>query len=157
MDLKRILFALVVLSMSATGFAADAINTEPSAADGKSSPPGTTSYFQGVWVGSWPWGVDGVEITVTVGKKFKNGLYGTSYSWGMGRLKKGTPINPGSLKAWGKEQGDRFLIEWKNKEGVKSSITLVKGKEDSVKAIFDTDGPFGGSTMSDRETYLKRK
>jgi len=157
MGLKKIIFALVVLSMSATGFAADVKNTEPPAADGKSSLSDATSYFEGVWVGKWPWGTDGVEITITVGKKNKNGLFGTSYSWGMGRLRNGSPINPGSLKAWGKEQGDKFLIEWKNKKGVKSSITLAKGKEDSVKAIFDTDGPFTGQFMSDRETYLKRK
>jgi hypothetical protein len=155
--LKRIIFALVVLSISATGFAADVKTTEPPGADGKSSPSIATSYFEGVWVGKWPWGVDGVELTITVGKKNENGLSGTSYSWGMGRLRNGSPINPGSLKAWGKEQGDKFLIEWKSKKGVKSSITLVKGKEDSVKAIFDTDGPFVGQSMSDRETYIKRK
>lgn len=157
MSWKKIFFALAVLSISATGFAADVDNTTPPATDGKSSPAGAPSYFEGVWEGSWPWGVDGVEITVTVGKKYRNGLFGTSYSWGMGRLRNGNPISPGSLKAWGKEQGDKFLIEWKSKKGVKSSITLVKGKEDSVKAIFDTDGPFAGQSMSDRETYLKRK
>ena len=157
MGLKKIIFALVVLSMSITGFAADVENTKPPATDGKSSPSDATSYFEGVWVGKWPWGVDGVEITITVGGKNKNGLFGTSYSWGSGRFRNGSPIKSGSFKTWGKEQGDQFLIEWKNKEGVKSSITLVKGKEDSVKAIFDTDGPFVGQSMSDRETYLKRK
>jgi hypothetical protein len=155
--LKKIIFALVVLSMSITGFAADVENTKPPATDGKSSPSDATSYFEGVWVGKWPWGVDGVEITITVGGKNKNGLFGTSYSWGSGRFRNGSPIKSGSFKTWGKEQGDQFLIEWKNKEGVKSSITLVKGKEDSVKAIYDTDGPFMGRDMSDRVSYLKRK
>jgi hypothetical protein len=155
--LKRMIFVLVVLSISITGFAADVENTKPPAADGKSSPSDAASYFEGVWVGKWDWGVDGVEFTISVGKRNQNGLFGTSYSWEMGRLRNGNPIRPGSFKTWGKEQGDQFLIEWKNKEGAKSSITLVKGKEDSVKAIYDTEGPFVGRTMSDRESYLKRK
>jgi hypothetical protein len=157
MGLKRILFALVVFSMSATGFAADVKNTEPPAADGISSPSDAPSFFEGVWVGKWPWGVDGVEITITVGKKSKNGLFGTSYSWGMGRKRSGDPIKSGSIKAWGKEQGDQFLIEWKIKEGVQSRITLEKGKDDSVKAIYDSDGPIPQRDKSDLVTYLHRK
>ena len=156
MGWKRIAFALIVVLMSATGFAADVENAKPPATDGMSTRSDAPSYFEGVWVGKWPWGVNGVEITITVGKKNKNGMFGTSYSWGMGQLRNGRPINSGSLKTWGKEQGDQFLIEWKNKEGVKSSITLVKGKEDSVKATFDTEGPFTGRDMSDRQAYLKR-
>jgi hypothetical protein len=155
--LKRLVFALFVVMMSATGFAADVETTKPPATDGKSSPSDAASYFEGDWAGKWPWGEDGVEITITVGKKNKNGMFGTGYSWGSGRFRNGTPIKSGSFKAWGKEQGDRFLIEWKSKEGVKSSITLIKGTEDSVKALYDTDGPFTGSTMSDRQTYLKRR
>jgi len=154
--LKRLVFALVVVMMSSTGFAADVENAKPPATDAKSSPSDAPSFFEGVWAGKWPWGHDGVEITITVGKKNKNGMFGTAYSWGSGQFKNGTPIRSGSFKAWGKEQGDQFLIEWKSKEGVKSSITLVKGTEGSVKAIYDTDGPFTGSTMSDRQTYVKR-
>jgi hypothetical protein len=157
MGLKRVFFALVVLSMSAAGFAADVKITEPPAAGGKSSSSNATSYFEGVWVGKWPWGVDGVELTITVGKKSGNGLFGTSYSWEMGRLRNGYLIRSGSLKAWGKEQGDQFLIEWKNKEGVKSSITLVKGKEDTVRATYDTDGSSPARDLSDRVTSLRRK
>ena len=157
MGLKRMILALVVLSMSATGFASDVEKTGPPAADGKSSPSDAPSYFEGVWVGKWPWGINGVEMSITVGKKNKNGLFDTSYSWGSGLLRNGRPINSGSFKTWGKEQGDQFLLEWKNKEGVKSSITLVKGKEDSVKAIYDTDGPFVGRDKSDLETYLTRR
>ena len=157
MGMKRILFALVVLSISAAGFAADVENTKPPAADEKSSPSGAVSYFEGVWVGKWPWGVDGVELSITIGRKNKNGLFGTTYSWGSGQLRSGYPIKSGFLKAWGKEQGDQFLFEWKNKEGAKSSITLLKVKEDSVKATFDTSGPFTGKEMSDRMSYLSRK
>lgn len=157
MGLKKIIFALIVLSIASTGFADDVEKTKPPAADGKSSPPVASSYFEGDWAGKWPWGVDGVEFTIAVGKRNKKGLFGTSYSWEMGRLRNGIPINPGSLNTWGKEQGDRFLIEWKNKNGIKSSITLVKGEGNSVKAIFDTEGPFAGSSMADRETYVKRK
>jgi hypothetical protein len=155
--MRRILFALVILSMSATGFAADVEDTKPPAEDGKASAADTTSYFTGVWAGKWPWGVDGVEFTVTVGKRSRNGMFGTSYAWESGRFRTGTPMKPGSLKAWGKEQGDRFLIEWKNKDGVKFSITLAKGNEDSVKATFDTDGSFPISDLSQRVTTLKRK
>src|SRR5659263_172370 len=127
--------------MSIPGFAADVKTTEPPAADGKSSPPNAISYFTGVWEGKWPWGVDGVEITITVGEKNKNGLFDTSYSWGMGQLGHGNVIKSGSLKSLGKEQGGKFRFAWKNKEGVKNWITLTKGTEDSVKAVFDTDGP----------------
>ena len=157
MSLKRIAFALFVVLMSATGFAADVENAKPPAADGMSTPSDAPSYFEGVWGGKWPWGVNGVEFTISVGKRNKNGLFGTSYSWEMGQLRNGRLINSGSLKTWGKEQGDQFLIEWKNKEGVKSSITLVKGTEDSVKATFDTEGPFVGQSMSDRQSYVKRR
>jgi len=155
--LKRIVLALFVVLMSATGFAADVETTKPPAPEGMSTPSAVPSYFEGVWAGKWPWGVDGVEFTISVGKRNKNGLFGTSYSWEMGRLRNGSPIKPGSLKTWGKEQGDQFLIEWKNKEGVKSSITLVKGTEDSVKATFDTEGPFTGRDMSDRQANMKRR
>lgn len=157
MELKRIVFALVVLAMSATGFAADADNGASPAAVGKSSPSDAASYFQGVWTGKWAWGVDGVELTITVVKKFKNGLFGTTYSWGPGRRGDGTSINPGSIKAWGKEEGDRFLIEWKNKAGVRNSITLTKGQEDSVKAKFDSEGTVVMNNSSQMVTYLKRK
>jgi hypothetical protein len=155
---KIILFALLaVFPVSATGFAADAETTKLPAADGISPPSGAASFFEGVWAGTWPWGGDGVELTIAVAKKNRNGLSGTTYSWGMGRYRNGTPIKSGSFKVWGKEQGDRFRFEWKTRDGVNLSITLIKTeKEDSVKAVWDTDA----STqlpMSDRVTYLKRK
>jgi hypothetical protein len=156
--LKKILFALIVLSVATAGFAADVENAALPPADGKSSPSGGPSYFEGVWVGKWGWAADGNEITITVGKKNKNGLFGTSYSWESGRLRSGHTMKSGSFKAWGKEQGDQFLIEWKNKEGVKSSITLTKGKEDSVKAVYDSDERI--SWIRDRAdcmAYLTRK
>lgn len=156
MDSKRIIFALVVLLMSATGYAADVEPTKPAAADGKSSPSDVTSYFQGVWVGQWPWGENGVDLTITVGKANKEGLFATSYSWGPLRRRDGSVVNPGSIKTWGKEQGDQFLIEWKDKQGIKFSITL-KRREDSVKAIYDTEGPIKIRTRADLETYIKRK
>ena len=137
MNSKRISLALVVLFMSATGFAAD-------------------SFFQGVWVGKWSWGEDGVDMTITVGEKNKDGLFGTSYSWGEGRRRDGSVISSGSIKTWGKEQGDQFLIEWKDKQGKKSSLTLKK-REDSVKAIYDTEGTIKVRTNADLETYIKRK
>jgi len=157
MGLKKIVFALIVLSISVTGFAADAENKESPASTGISSPSDAPSYFEGVWGGKWPWGVDGCEITITVGKRNKNGLFGTSYSWESWRRRTGYPIQSGSLKTWGKDQGDQFLLEWKNKEGVKFSITLVKGNENSVKAIFDTDGTFAIRDKTDRVTTLTRK
>ena len=158
MGLKRILFALLVFSISATGFAADVDNTKPPAAGGISSPSDGPSYFEGVWVGKFAWAADGNEVTITVGKKNKNGLFGTRYSWESGHRRLGQPINAGSLKTWGKEQGDQFLIEWKNKEGVKSSITLIKGEENSVKAMFDTEGPIRWiRDKSDLVGYLHKK
>ena len=157
MKLKIIILALVVLSMSATGFAADVENTKPPASDGKATLSDAPSFFEGTWVGKWPWGVDGVEFTITVGEKSGNGMFGTSYVWENGRRRDGMPIKGGSIKAWGNEQGDQFLIEWKNKEGVKSSVTLVKGSGDSVKAIFDTDGTSSFRDKSDRQASLKRK
>ncbi|MBF8257982.1 MAG: hypothetical protein HW377_356, partial [Actinobacteria bacterium] len=69
----------------------------------------------------------------------------------------GGTIDAGSLKAWGKDQGDKFLIEWKNKKGVKFSITLHKRQEDKVKAVFDSDGPLTITDRSYLETYLTRK
>ena len=156
MELKRIIFALVFLLMSATGYAADVDNTKPVAADGKSSPSDAASFYQGVWVGKWPWG-GGVDLTITVGKKNKEGLFETTYTWGEGRNRTGGTIDAGSVKTWGKDQGDKFLIEWKNKKGVKSSITLFKKQEDKVKAVYDTDGPFVGTDRSWLETYLTRK
>ena len=156
MKSKRIIFALVFLLMSATGYAADGDNTKPAAADGKSSPSDAASFYQGVWVGKWPWG-GGVDTTITVGKKGEDGLFGTTYTWGQGRNRTGGTIDAGSLKAWGKDQGDKFLIEWKNKQGVKFSITLFKRPEDKVKAVYDSDGPLTITDRSYLETYLTRK
>ena len=158
MGLKRIIFALVILSMSATGFAADVENKEPPASAGISSPSDAPSYFEGVWVGKWGWAAEGNEVTITVGKKNKKGLFSTSYSAESGKASYGTTLKSVSFKTWGKEQGDRFLIEWKNKEGVKSGVTLIKGEGDSVKAIYDSDGSMPWiKDKADCITYFKRK
>ncbi len=154
---KRLIFALIFLFMSASAFTADVDNTKPAASDGKSSPGDAASFYQGVWVGKWPWGGQGVDITITVGKKNKDGLFGTSYTWGQGRTRTGALIDSGSLKTWGKDQGDKFLIEWKNKQGVQFSITLTKRPEDKVKAVYDTSGSFTATDRSYFETYLTRK
>ena len=159
MGWKPLVFAMVVLSMSATGYSADLDNTKHPATNGISSPSDAASFFEGVWVGKWGWAASGNEITITVEKKNRKGLFGTTYSWESGSLRTGHPIKSGSFKkTWGKEQGDQFVIEWKNKEGVKTSITLKKESEDTVKAVYDSDGAIRWiRDRADCVGYLKRK
>jgi hypothetical protein len=158
MRLKTLLFALVVLSFCAAGFAADVRNAVSPAADGKPSPSGASSYYQGVWVGKWGWTFEGGEVTITVGGKNKDGLFGIGYSVETGRTRTGFPLKSVSFKAWGKEQGDGFLIEFKNKDGVKSSVTLTKETEDSVKGVYDSEGRMTWiRDKADCVAYFKRK
>ncbi|NJD62101.1 MAG: hypothetical protein FIA93_05195 [Deltaproteobacteria bacterium] len=148
--------ALLLVTFSA-GYAANLDNAAPPAVE-KSIAADAGSYFQGVWTGKWPWGNFGVDVTVAIGKMNKDGLLGTRYSWGSGQWQNGRPIQDGTIKGWGKVQGDQFILEWKSKDGYTSSVTLKKEDENTVKATIETDRPAqGGSVTSNRQTTLKRK
>jgi hypothetical protein len=158
MHFKRIFLALLVLSISAAGFAADVENQKPAATDAISAPPGAASFFEGTWVGKWGWMAEG-DMTIVIEKKGPKGYSPTTYTWEMGRrISGGNTVRGGSLKAYGKETGDRFVFGWKDKDGVKSSITLTKGEtENSAKAVYESEGSTQWIRAGEGQAYLKRK
>ncbi len=140
MNRKTIVMALFIAVMSTTGYA---------------EPVDNSTYFQGVWSGTWPTGSD---VTITIGKKNEEGTYDTKYSWGFGKRKDAVVIPPGSITASGRVQGEEFIIEWKDKEGTKMDIKLEKYKDDVVKAKVTREGPvIKAGYRPYLDTYLKRK
>lgn len=157
MSTKGIAVAIFVSFMFGVGYAADIDNAISLPGSEKPSLSGNASFFQGVWNGKWAWGVDGVELTITIGEKNKDGLFKTNYTWGFGQLRKGRPIQPGSINVLGREQGEIFILEWKDKEGTKTGITLTKIKDNTVKATFEKEGTTAARYGSDHETNLTRR
>ena len=154
MKRKTIFMAVIIAVMSIYGYAEAVDNsTSPPGKEG-SSLPGNTSYFQGTWIGTWPTKSD---VTIIIGIKNEKGFYDTKYSWGFGQRRDTKPIPPGSLTAIGREQGDEFIIEWKDKEGTKMDIKLKKYKDNVVKATISQAGPVKAGYRDFLEAYLDRK
>lgn len=155
--------SLLFVAMAATlGHAAE-LDNPPAPIDRQvPSSIGKTSYFEGVWVGTWPKGQrkdeggTGADLTIVIGRKNDEGIFRVNYSWGPGTSGRGYPTPPGSLKAEGREIGEKFVLEWQRKNGGKGRITLEKYKENEVKAIFERGG-FGKSQFAFVETILHRK
>jgi hypothetical protein len=146
---RKIFFAGVIVSVLAgAGIAADRDNAAVS-----------PTYFEGVWSGSMGGFYDpGIkqDITLTIEKGDKDGVFLVDYSWGMVQFKNRT-VYAGSLKTKGRQQGDQFFSQWKTKQGDERKITLQKESENKVKAKFERGGllPPGESPVN--ETYLTRK
>ena len=146
---RKILFAVVFVSiLPAAACAADK--------DNAAVPP---SYFEGVWVGSWSgFYTPGTkqDITVTIEKGGKDGVFLVDYSWGMVQYRNKT-THAGSLKTKGRQEGDQFFFQWKTKQGDENKITLQKESENKVKARVDRGGTLPPGESPTRETYLDRR
>jgi len=133
MSLKRMVVWIFLAVMSTAGYALGADNATSLPEGGKSAPAGSPSYFEGTWSGTWE---NGSDITLEVGPRNNKGFFPVNYSYGAFTLPRSARSFPsGSLKAWGKEEGDKFIVEWwKDKAGNKGSLTLEKYEDNKAKA-----------------------
>jgi hypothetical protein len=145
---NAIVAVFIIAAMSTAGFAGSADNTT------------NTSYFEGVWSGAWVWVEGGgrqQDVTITIGPMNEKGAHKTTYAYGWGKTGTGSDTPPGSFAVYGREHDGAFTFWWKDKEGTKRTVTLVKNKENEVKARIEREGP---STSLQRPYYdaiLKRK
>jgi hypothetical protein len=114
----------------------------------------TTSYFQGTWVGSWQSeSRDGTgrDITITVGPINPDGTFDIEYSWGSGKDIKGRHIISGTVKAKGREDGGKLVVEFNDPLSLKiNSIRMTKHEDARAKA----QTKFEARTLT---AYLTRK
>ena len=129
MNRKVIVVAVLIAAMSTAGVAGSADNST------------NTSYFEGVWSGTWNMGQAGQDVTITIGEKNEKGANKTTYAYGWGKSGGGGSIPPGSFVVYGRERDGVFNFSWNNKEGTKRVVTLEKFKEDAVKARYELEGP----------------
>lgn len=157
MNRKTIVLALIMVVISAAGYAESVDNSSLSQGKKKSAIAGGASFFEGIWVGEWEIIGKGMaqlgrqEITIAIDKKNEKGFHKTTYSWGWDNR-----IPPGSLTVHGKEQDGAFTFEWKDKAGNKRTVKLEKYKDDVVKGRIEREGP-SGNRMPYSDGYLKRK
>ncbi|GAB4240111.1 MAG: hypothetical protein OHK0028_18150 [Deltaproteobacteria bacterium] len=151
-----LLIAVVPLAV----FSAEGDKAASLPAENSSSPSGNSSYFEGVWVGSWP-GFRSAsfsqDVTIKIDRGAKEGVFPVEYSWGGGPPGSGFPRLPGSVKTKGKEEGGQFVFGWTNKVGRKVTITLKKQEGNKVKAMLEKSGPSDPNERPFNETTLKRK
>ncbi len=158
--MRRVVLSALFMAVAAVGaYAADNDNAGSLPGEKKGAPSGTPSYFEGVWVGAWPgWQETSAyqDVTVTIERGIKEGVFRVEYSWGASTLRRGI-VPPGSLRAKGREEGDRFLFRWTNKQGSDVEVTLRKHAVDMVKARIEKFGTLGSGERPYNETILKRK
>ena len=139
-----IIAALVLL----TGHAAEA--------DNATALPQDKSFFKGTWVGKWQSNRnpgDTKNVTLTINKGNAGGVFLVDFSWGPPPT--GTGFAPsGSLKAEGREEGDKFVIKWKSKSGDDVRLTLKKVEDNKVAARQEITDSQKRPIM---ETYLNRQ
>ena len=145
MNRKTIVVAVFIAAMSIAGVGGSADN------------PAGTSYFEGVWSGSWDMGQGGQDITITIGEKNEKGYHKVTYDYGFVKSSTGGEIPPGSFTLYGKEHGGVFYTGWKDKGGAKRTVTLQKYKENEVKAKLDLEGTSTGGQRPYYNATLKRK
>lgn len=155
MTVRAIVMALILAAMSGAGHAEPVDNSARQPGRDGSPTPGRASFFEGVWTGTWPTKSD---VTITIGGKSEDGSFPTKYSWGFGKYRDGAPITPGTVTGKGREQGNEFVFEWKDKQGIKVTITLKKSKENVVDARIEREGtPQKAGYRPFIETYLTRQ
>ena len=139
-----IIAALVLL----TGHAAEA--------DNATALPQGKSFFEGTWVGKWQSSRnpgDTKDVTLIINKGNAGGVFLVDFSWGPPPT--GTGFAPsGSLKAEGREEGDKFVIKWKSKSGNDVQLTLKKVEDNKVAARQEITDSQKRPIM---ETYLNRQ
>ena len=150
---------IMILALSASGYAAESDNAASFPAGTAEKPSGTPSFFEGVWSGGWPnqyTPSSKMNFTLTIGKGGGKGGFDVEYSWEMTQLRNRV-VPPGSLKTKGRQEGDQFFIKWKNKQGDEQTITLRKESENKVKARLDRGGVLPPNESPYYESYLNRK
>jgi len=127
-------------------------NDKPSLAQGK-------SFFEGTWVGQWHAFRnvgDTQDVTLIINKGNAEGVFLVDYSWGI--PPSGTGFAPaGSLKTKGREDGDKFVMKWKNKRGNDVELTLRKVEDNKVTARQERSGVTGPNERPYMETILNRQ
>jgi len=121
---------------------------------------GDPSYFEGVWVGSWPsWKSSSMvqDVTVEIRRGNVEGVFLVDYAWGGGPHGSGFPPQPGSINAKGKEEGDQFIFEWSSKQGKDMKVILKKYEANKAKAKLEKSGLMGRHERPTNETVLNRK
>ncbi len=100
----------------------------------------TPSYFQGRWVGYYQnWEGSEQDVEITVGSRNPDGSFDTEYSWGWRHGRVGEPtISPGTIKAKGREDGEKFVFEFDNPNNFKlNSVEMTKyeGGKAKIKLV----------------------
>ncbi|MCR4310500.1 MAG: hypothetical protein NUW14_10875 [Deltaproteobacteria bacterium] len=138
-SMVMVAFLAVISVAGVAAFADDA-----SVPQGKvSALPGTTSNFEGIWNGTFSYGMSGnvqQDITITIGKKNAKGTQKTTYAWGLVNHGASGLVSPGSFNVYGREQEGIFSFEWKDKAGSRRSIKMEKLKDDVAKVRLEQEG-----------------
>jgi hypothetical protein len=157
---RKLFSALImILALSASGYAAEGDNAASLPAGTAQKPSDAPSFFEGVWAGSWTSHYDRsfkTDFTLTIGKRGEKGGFDVEYSWEMAQLRNRI-APPGSFKTKGRQEGDKFFIKWKNKQGNEQEITLQKESENKVKARLDRGGVLPPNESPYYESYLNRR
>ena len=77
MNGKAIVMAVIIAAMSTAGVAGSAENAT------------STSFFEGVWSGTWDIGQSKQDVTITIGEKNEKGAHKTTYDYGWYKTETG--------------------------------------------------------------------
>jgi hypothetical protein len=145
--------AVIAAFVLLTGHAAEA--------DIAAALPQGKSFFEGTWVGQWhafrnP--SDTQDVTLIIRKGNEEGVFLVDYTRGD-PPPTGTGFAPGgSLKAKGRQDGDKLVFRWTNKSGDDFELTLKKVEENKVAARQERmSGSAGPKSRPYVETYLNRQ
>ena len=140
-------------------YAASAGDTAPLPEDNTTSLSAKSSYFQGIWIGNWPSYANPLVrnyVTITIGREIRESIFDVVYSW-EGMTSKNRIIPAGEVRTEGREQDDKFIFQWTNKQGRESEIILKKIQDNEVKARREKSGPMGPNERPYNETTLHRR
>jgi hypothetical protein len=152
--------AVIAAFVLLAGHAAEADNATALPPNDKSSLAQGNSFFEGTWVGQWrafrnP--SDSQDVTLIIRKGDAEGVLFVEYTRGDPPAT-GTGFPPaGSLKAKGKEDGDKLVFNWQDKSGNDVMLTLTKVEDSKVKARQERTGVIGPKQRPYIETYLNRQ
>ena len=135
---KYLLLMIFVAVISSAAYAGKGDDTAPPSVERTPAALKPSSYFQGTWFGSWQSeSRDGTgrEVTITVGMKNPDESFDIEYSWGSGKDIKGRHIISGTVKAKGREDGEKLVFEYDDPLSLKvNSMVMTKHDWTRVKA-----------------------